>query len=330
MAKSKVAFYWCASCGGCEETVVDLNEDILKVVDAVDIVLWPVALDFKKKDIQALSDGEIAVSFINGAIRLEEQEEWAKLLRQKSGLIVAFGSCAHLGGIPGLGNFCTRETIFQRAYKEAPSVVNPKGVMPQVKTTIDGIELTLPEFYDTVKTLDQTIPVDYYLPGCPPTPDLIMKAVNAILTGQLPAKGAVLAPNKAQCDTCPRAETKPEKISMNELKRPWQIKIDPEKCFLTQGLFCYGPATRSGCGETCIRANMPCRGCFGPLDGVIDQGAKALSMIASILGVENEEKMAEGDTEKMISQFADPAGTFYRFSLPSSLLRRKRTEGIGG
>ena len=105
MAIPKVAFYWCASCGGCEETVVDLNEDLLKVAKAVDIVLWPVALDFKKKDIEAMKDGEIAVSFINGAVRLKEQEEWVKLLRQKSGLIVAFGSCAHLGGIPGLGNF---------------------------------------------------------------------------------------------------------------------------------------------------------------------------------------------------------------------------------
>ena len=330
MAKPKVAFYWCASCGGCEETVVDLNEDILKVADAVDIVLWPVALDFKRQDVEALNDGEIAVSFINGAVRLEEQEEMVKLLRQKSGLVVAFGACAHLGGIPGLGNFCTRETIFQRAYLEAPSVENPEAVIPLEKTAVAGIDLTLPEFYDTVKTLDQTIPVDYYLPGCPPPPDLVMNAVNAILTGQLPEKGAVLAPDKALCDTCPLAETKPEKLSITEVKRPWEIKIDPEKCFLVQGLFCYGPATRSGCGETCIRAGMPCRGCFGPVDGVVDQGAKALSMFASILGVEGEEKLSEEDTKKLISQIADPAGTFYRFSLPSSLLKRKRMEGTGG
>jgi F420-non-reducing hydrogenase small subunit len=329
MAKPKVAFYWCASCGGCEETVVDLNEDILKVADAVDIVLWPVALDFKRKDIEALSDGEIAVSFINGSVRLEEQEEMVNLLRQKSGLVVAFGACAHLGGIPGLGNFWSRDTIFDRAYKETPSVENPEGTVPQEKTDIGIGELTLPEFYDTVKTLDQTIPVDYYLPGCPPPPDLVMNAVNAILTGQLPEKGAVLAPNKALCDTCPRAETKPEKLSMTEMKRPWEIKIDPEKCFLEQGLFCYGPATRTGCGETCIRANMPCRGCFGPLDGVADQGAKALSMIASILGVDDEAKMSDEDAQKLINQIVDPAGTFYRFGLPASLLRRKRMEEIG-
>ena len=323
MVKPKVAFYWCASCGGCEEAVVDLNEDILTVADAVDIVLWPVALDFKRKDVEALSDGEIAVSFINGAVRLEEQEEMVKLLRQKSQLVVAFGACAHLGGIPGLANFWDRETIFQRQYKEVPTVDNPEGITPQLKTTVDAGELTLPEFYDTVKTLDQTIPVDYYLPGCPPPPDLILNAVNAILEGKLPEKGTVLAPNKALCDSCPRKDSKPEKLSIKEIKRPWQIVIDPEKCFLDQGLICVGPATRSGCGETCIRANQPCRGCFGPVDGVADQGAKALSMITSILGIE-EEGMTEEEVARLIEGIADPAGTFYRFSLPASLLGRKR------
>jgi len=304
--------------------VVDLNEDLLKVADAVDIVLWPVALDFKRKDVEALASGEIAVSFINGAIRLEEQEEMVKLLREKSGLVVAFGSCAHLGGIPGLANFWDRDTIFQRVYKEAPTVENPEGMTPQLKTAVDVGELTLPEFYDTVKTLDQTIPVDYYLPGCPPPPDLILNAVTAILKGELPEKGAVLAPDKALCDTCPRKDSKPEKLSIKEIKRPWEIKIDPEKCFLDQGIICVGPATRSGCGETCIRANMPCRGCFGPVGGVADQGARALSMIASILGIEEEDKMTEEDVKRLIDGIADPAGTFYRFSLPASLLRRKR------
>jgi F420-non-reducing hydrogenase small subunit len=324
MAKPKVAFYWCASCGGCEEAVVDLNEDILKVVEAVDIVFWPVALDFKKKDVQAMGDREIAVSFINGAIRTEEQAEMVKLLRKKSGLIVAFGSCSHLGGIPGLANFWNRETIFTRVYKTVPSIANPDGIVPQQKTNIPEGELTLPEFFDTVKTLDQTIDVDSYLPGCAPPPDLIMNAVTAILEGKLPEKGAVLAPEKSLCDTCPRAETKPDKLSIKEIKRPYEIIADPEKCFLEEGLICLGPVTRGGCGERCINANMPCRGCFGPTKEVIDQGAKGLSAIESILGVEEEEKMTEEDTKKLIDQIVDPAGLFYMYSLASSLLKRKR------
>jgi len=324
LAKPKVAFYWCASCGGCEETVVDLNETILKVTAAVDIVLWPVALDFKKKDIEAMKDKEIAVSFINGAVRMDEHEEWVKLLRKKSGLVVAFGACACFGGIPGLANFWDKQTIFDRHFKEVPSVDNPKGVTPQVKSKVDGNELHLPEFYDTVKTLGQTIDVDYYLPGCPPPPDLVLGAVMAILEGKLPKKGSVLAPDKALCDTCPRRDSKPEKLSIKEMKRPWQIKMDPTKCFLPQGIFCVGPATRSGCGETCINANQPCRGCMGPLSGVAEQGAKSLSMIASILGIDEEENMSEADVAKLIDGIADPAGTVYRFSLPSSLLGRKR------
>lgn len=324
MGKPKFAFYWCASCGGCEETVLDLNEKILEVVDKVDIVFWPVALDFKRKDIEAMKEGEIDVAFINGAIRTSEQEEMAKLLREKAKLVVAFGACAQLGGIPGLANFWVRSDIFDRVYKRVPTVANPEGVVPQQVVKMDGYKLTLPEFYDTVKTLDQTIPVDYYLPGCPPPPDLIMDAIETILKRELPEKGTVLAPDKALCDTCPRNETKPEKLSIKDIKRPHEVIIDPEKCFLAQGIICLGPVTRSGCGERCINANMPCRGCMGPTSEVRDQGAKAVSFIASILGVEDEEKLSEEEVQKLIDKIVDPAGTFYRFSLPGSLLRRRR------
>ena len=323
MAKPKVAFYWCASCGGCEEAVIDLAEDILTVTDAVDIVFWPVALDFKKKDVEAMQDNEIAVSFINGAIRTSEQEEMVNLLRKKSGLIIAFGSCAHIGGIPGLANFSNREEVFNYVYTKTPSTMNLAKTTPQTNTVVDGYELEIPEFYNTVKTLDQTIDVDYYLPGCAPPPDLIMNAVMAILKGELPEKGAVLAPDKSLCDTCPRNDSKPEKLMMNEIKRPHTVEMNPEKCFLAEGVICLGPATRSGCSERCINANMPCRGCFGPVKGVSDFGAKSLSAIASIMGIEGEENMTDEDIQKLVDQIPDPAGLFYMYSLPSSLLRRK-------
>jgi F420-non-reducing hydrogenase small subunit len=319
LPKPKVAFYWCASCGGCEEAVVDLAEDILKVVAAVEIVFWPVAMDFKVKDVEALQDGDIAVSFINGAIRTGEQEHMAKLLRKKSGLVVAFGACAHLGGTPGLANFIDRKTIFDWVYLNAPSVSNPDKILPQRKTMVEEGELTLPEFYDTVCTLDQVIDVDYYLPGCAPPPDLIMKAVEAILSGNLPEKGTVLAPDRALCDSCKRRDTKPEKAVIKEIKRVHEVLLDPVKCFLDQGVICLGPATRDGCGERCINANMPCRGCFGPTSRVVDQGAKFLSGLASIIDANDEQGI-----KKVIDSIADPAGIFYYYALPASMLRRKR------
>ncbi len=318
MDKPKVAFYWCASCGGCEEAVVDLAEDILKITEVVDIVLWPVALDFKIKDVEKLQDNEIAVSFINGAVRTGEQEEISKLLRKKSELIVAFGSCAHIGGIPGLANFVDREKIFTWVYKSAPSVVKTNRIFPQERVDVPEGELRLPEFYDTVYTLDQIIDVDYYIPGCAPPPDIIMKAVEAILSNNLPEKGTVLAPDRALCDTCKRRDTKPEKATIKEIKRVYQIKMDPERCFLDQGIICLGPATRDGCGERCINANMPCRGCFGPTSRVIDQGAKFLSALASIIDSNDEDEIV-----KIIDSIVDPAGIFYYYSLPSSMLKRK-------
>jgi F420-non-reducing hydrogenase small subunit len=324
MSKPKVAFYWCASCGGCEEAVVDLAENILDVVEAVDIVFWPVALDFKKEDVAAMDDEEIDISFINGAVRLSEQDEMVKLLRQKSKLVIAFGSCAHLGGIPGLGNLWNRETIFQRVYEETPSTDNPEGTLPSTRSQVNGHELELPEFYHSVKHLNEVITVNYYLPGCPPTPKLLLEAVQAVLKGELPPIGAVLAPDKALCEECDRNETKPEKLLMNDIKRVQEVEIDQEKCLLAQGIICMGPATRTGCGALCVNGNMPCTGCFGPTNRVLDQGAKALSAIASILDYTDEEALT-----RILDKFVDPIGTFYRYGLPASMLKRKNMGSAG-
>ena len=319
MPKPKAAFYWCASCGGCEEAVIDLAEDFLTIAEAFDFVFWPVAMDFKLHDVEALHDGEITVSFINGGIRTSDQENVAKLLRRKSALVVAFGSCAHLGGVPGLANFVKRSDIFEYVYHASPSVVNPDKKEPQELTNTKQGTLTLPEFYDTVRTLDQVIDVDYYLPGCAPPPDLIMKAVAVILSGNLPAKGTVLAPDKSLCDSCRRKVTRPEKSVIREIRRVHEVLLDPDRCFLEQGIICLGPATRDGCGERCINANMPCRGCFGPTSGVQDQGAKFLSALASVIDANDEQEI-----KKITDSIVDPAGIFYFYSLPSSMLRRRR------
>jgi F420-non-reducing hydrogenase small subunit len=317
--KPKVAFYWCAACGGCEETVVDLGEAILDVVAAVDIVLWPVALDFKKYDIEAMEDGSIAAAFLNGAVRNSEQEEWAHLLRRKAQVVIAFGSCAQLGGIPGLANFWNRETIFQAVYKEAPSLGEGNGAVPATEFRSNGHAVTLPLFWDTVRTLDQVIAVDYYIPGCPPTPALLSEAVQALLSGALPEKGAVLAPDYALCTDCPRKDSKPEKLAIREIHRPHEIAIDQDTCLLAQGLLCLGAATRSGCGARCIEGNMPCTGCFGPTSRVRDYGGKALAGIASLAASNDEEEI-----EAILSRIPDPAGTFYRYSLPASLVQRRK------
>ena len=318
-AKPKVAFYWCASCGGCEEAVVDLAEKILDVVAAVDIVFWPVALDFKKSDVEAMPDQSIAVSFINGAVRMSEQEEMAKLLRRKSGLVVAFGSCSHLGGIPGLANLWDRQTIFDLYYRNGPSVAKGGGSVPATKIKVPEGELELPEFWDTAKALDQVIDVDYYLPGCPPTPKLLAEAVGAILSGKLPPKGTVLAGTKSLCHECELNATKPEKLLLSDVKRITEVQLDPKMCYLAQGVICLGPVTRGGCEALCIHGAMPCTGCFGPLDTATDYGGRALSYLASIVNVNDE-----AEARRVMAKVADPTGVFYRYSLPTSKLGRRQ------
>ena len=316
--KPKVAFYWCASCGGCEEAVVDLAEDILAVVSAVDIVLWPVAMDFKKADIEARPDKSIVACFINGAVRTTEQEEWVRLLRRKSQVVISFGACANPGGIPALANQSTKEGILKFVYEDCPGVDNPGKTRPQIKCEDGGRTLTLPDLHGMVRSLDQVIDVEYYLPGCPPTPKLIMAAVQALLSGKLPPTGTVLSPDIALCEECKRKDSKPADLALTEFKRPHQVQIDPEKCLLAQGLVCMGPATRGGCEALCPGGNMPCTGCFGPTSRVKDQGAKFVSSVFSNI-VPKEEK----EIDAVLDGIPDPVGTFYRYGLSKCLLRRK-------
>jgi F420-non-reducing hydrogenase small subunit len=316
--KPKVGFYWCASCGGCEESVVDLAENILGVIEAVDIILWPVAMDFKKHDIEEMADGSILVTMINGAVRTSEQEEMARLLRRKSKIIIAYGSCAHLGGIPGLANQFDREQILRFVYDDSPTTQNPDKARPEVEHRENGFTTTLPEFRNMVRTLDQVVDVDYYLPGCPPVPKLLKQALDTLLSGTLPQKGTVLAPDVALCDQCPKKESKPAELAFTEFKRPHLTTINPDLCLLAQGIVCMGPATRGGCDAQCPTGNMACTGCFGPTSRVKDQGAKILSSIASSVKATRADEIAA-----TLATIPDPVGTFYRYGLPASLLRRK-------
>jgi len=317
--KLKIAFYWAASCGGCEIAVLDMNEKILDVVKIADIVFWPVALDVKYKDVENMPDKNIDITFFNGSIRNSEQEKMAKLERQKSKTLVAFGSCAHEGCIPGLANLTDKKEIFEYVYLKENSVVNPEGAIPQTKTEVKEGTLTNPEFYDTVKTLAQTVDVDYYLPGCPPPVKLITNAVDAIARNELPPKGSVLAPLKAVCEECPR---KRENKKIDKIYRVYEKIPEPEKCLLEQGIICMGLATRSGCGAQCLKVDMPCTGCGGAAPNQPEVGAGMITALASIFGYDEKTLSAE-EVEKLMSQIKDPVGTFYTYSLPSSILRRK-------
>jgi F420-non-reducing hydrogenase small subunit len=317
MAKPKVALYWAASCGGCDIGLLEIGENLLKLIDAVDIVFWPVAIDVKYKDVEAMEDQSIDICLFNGAIRSSEQEHIAKLLRAKSKVMIAFGACAYQGGIPGLANMFNREMIMERAFLDTPSTENPDKVLPQTSYQAPEGELTLPKLYDTVKTLAQTVKVEYIIPGCPPEAQTTWMALEALINGQMPPVGTVITDNaRAVCDECPR---KRDVKKVKKFYRTYEIDPDPEICLLEQGLPCAGIATKGGCGARCPKAGMPCTGCYGPIEGVIDQGAHFMNAIASVIDSNDPDEIG-----KIIEDIRDPAGTFYRYSLPDSILRRAR------
>ena len=318
--KIKMAVYWGAACGGCCVSVLDVHESLFTVVENADLVFWPIALDTKYADVEAMPDGHIDVTLFNGAVRNSENEHMAKLLRQKTKVLVAYGSCAHMGGIPGLANFTTKEALFKRIYETTESTVNPDKIHPQPEYDVPEGKLEIPVFYNDVRTLDQVVNVDYYLPGCPPQTERLVEVFMAIVTGaELPPAGSVVgALEKTQCDECKRKKSDNKKVK--QFYRPWQIEDDGETCFLEQGVICMGPATRGGCGVRCIEGNAPCRGCYGPPVNSPDPGSKMMSAIATMIDSDDPDEI-----QKIVGTIDDPAGIFYRFSLPGSILRRKMT-----
>jgi len=325
--KPKLSMYWGASCGGCEIALANIHEKILDVDANFDFMFCPCLLDTKKKDIEALPDGAIFITLFNGAIRTAENEEMAHLLRKKSKLLIAFGACASQGSIPSLGNLASVAEIFQTVYRDAPTTVNPKGIIPQPETKVPEGVLELPPLLERVKTLAEIADVDYFIPGCPPEPERIWDVIDHVVQGKpLPPKGSVLGGgDQSVCEECER--TKADK-KITRLYRPHEIIPDPEQCLLEQGVVCMGPATRNGCGALCPKVNMPCGGCYGPPEGVCDQGARMAAALGSIIDIEELKGISEETMQERIlatiAAIPDYAGTFYKYTLAGSILKGRK------
>jgi F420-non-reducing hydrogenase small subunit len=326
--KIQIAVNWAASCGGCDVSLLDIETHLLELASLADIVYWPVAMDFKADHFLALPDKSVDIGLFNGALRTSEHVEMARAFRAKCQVLVAYGSCACFGGIPGLANLASAQEIFEVAYQSTPSTENPEGARPETEWQVDGHTLTLPVFLDLVSSLPQAVDVDVQLPGCPPPTERVLDLVGLLRryaeTGQAPPEGTVLASDNALCDECPRNATRATR-GMAKVVRPHEVLADPSRCFLDQGILCMGIATRGGCGLTCLEANQPCRGCFGPTAHAasqVDAGARAISAIGSLAGSANENDVPAHKMMRAVRSIKDPVGTFYRFSLPNAFLNR--------
>jgi len=320
--KPKFAMYWAASCGGCEIAVLNTHEKILDVDANFDVVFWPVAMDAKYKDVEAMEDGSILLTLFNGGIRTDENEHLARLLRQKSKILVAFGSCASEGCVPGLANLSPVGEIVHTAFNTI-TTDNPHELYPRTSFDVPEGELHIPKLEKVLRPLDHVVDVDYYMPGCPPESNQITAVIDLVIKvvkgeAELPPKGSVIgAGDSTVCDECPRARNVKFIKQFNRIQDV--APVDPALCLLEQGIPCNGPATRSGCKSRCPNAGAQCIGCYGPAEGVLDYGARLITAFASVIDATEPDEI-----EKILDGIPDPVGQIYRFNLAGSLLKANR------
>ncbi|MBW1698867.1 MAG: NADP oxidoreductase [Deltaproteobacteria bacterium] len=170
MGKPKVATVWLEGCSGCHMSFLDLDEKLLDILSKIDLTVTPIT-DFKDYEFP-----EVDVGIIEGGIGNQEALEIARHLRERSGILVAWGDCAVFGGINTLRNWIPREEVLRRAYIETESTVS--GVLP--------VHPELPALLDKVRPVNEVVSVDVFVPGCPPSPEAIAYSLTEILQGRLP------------------------------------------------------------------------------------------------------------------------------------------------
>lgn len=295
----KIALEWLASCSGCEISVLDLHEDILKLLDNADIVYAPVLVDTKE-----IPDN-IDIALVSGSVRNEENRRRLKELREKSKILIAYGTCACYGGITGMADLYSPEEVTERIYSDNPST-EPSKVPSEV----------VPELLPIVHPAGELAEIDYYLPGCPPKEGVVKDILIPLINGEEPD-----IPKKSVCADCSR---RMEHKEFNTLHRRIEGETDPEKCFLSQGYVCLGSATLGRCGALCTRAGIPCHGCGGPsLDILREPNHDIYNCIVS--RITHLSKMPEKEVEK---QIYDIGHLIYGFCIGSSIMEDKKVSLI--
>jgi F420-non-reducing hydrogenase small subunit len=292
----RIALAQLSSCWGCDQSLVDLHLRLLDVLPALDIVYWPAVVDYKMADLEAIPNNSIHFCFVEGSCRTKEDLHLLRLMRHKSKVLVAWGSCSAYGGVQGLGNQWDLQELLERKFLQADTITD--GRIP---------EENLPGFTEHITPNPDIVNFDAILPGCPPTSDNTAEALTALIAGK-----PYDLPDKTVCDQCPK-ERKEKKIK--KFIRTHQGHIDPNKCLLDQGYLCLGFATIGLCGAQCPTVNAPCKGCFGPPPNIRDHGAKIISALGAI---------ADMPPEELEKAFPDPIGSFYFTDYASSYLSRIR------
>lgn len=177
MGKVKVATQWLEACAGCHMSFLDIDERIVELLKKIQLTSSPIT------DLKHPPEEGVDVGILTGAIGNEAELEEAKMMRERSKILIAMGDCAVFGGICTMRNFFDKEEVLKRGYIETESTVD--GEIPEHE---DLTPLT-----EKVSAVGDEVPVDIYIPGCPPTADAIWYVLSELLEGRMPKlEGKVL------------------------------------------------------------------------------------------------------------------------------------------
>jgi NAD-reducing hydrogenase small subunit len=170
MDRLRVATVWLGGCSGCHMSFLDLDEWLVDLAEKVDVVYSPIM------DIKHFPEN-VDVVLVEGAVATDEHLEEIKTVRERSKIVVSFGDCAVTGNVTAMRNPLGKaEEVLRAAYLEGADI---QAQIPREP----GI---LPNLLDTVRPVHHVVPVDVFLPGCPPPANRIRLLLEQVLAGKTP------------------------------------------------------------------------------------------------------------------------------------------------
>jgi F420-non-reducing hydrogenase small subunit len=302
--RPKVVFYSCGGCEECEAAALDFLRQASDLKERLEIIWWPHYQKLGKRNRKKPASDPFLLAIVNGPAATGEQEENIRYLRRNSRSVIAYGSCANVG-IPGLVN--EFEAVLKRLREDTPE--NDRAAALSLAGVLDS----------HLRTPDEIVTIDHYLPGCPPNSKLLKQAILSAAAGKMPAQGKVIGPGLTLCAHCPRLATRPAS-GAKQTPENWR-GLSPDTCFLALGVDCMGPVVKGGCDAKCIEENRPCTGCFGPNFQTREQTAKIFEAFSAV-----RNHSLEMDIEKFLVDIPDPLRSFYRYRLLAALLRRRNNQ----
>ncbi len=237
-------------CAGCVSSLLNAGNALLEILSGdFDIVYSPTFIDVK--DIP-----NVDLAIVEGGVRTNRDEELIKEVRAKSKTLVALGICATHGGITSLGNIVSAKKFLEKEYSLLKSS-------------------KLPELEDLMYPICNFVDVDYYIPGCPPMPFLIVHSLKSIASGK--------APVRHQSVVCTECHRKIVPAKLDRLYGVYEKETDPVLCLVSQGFVCLGSLTREGCGAPCPRGGFTCFGCRGPADSLLYRSRDLYAFLVKVI-----------------------------------------------